>query len=65
MRNLATDPLRVAVIGLGRWGFTLGGVAAKTPGLALTTCFTRNRAKREEFAALHRSEEHTSELQSH
>ena len=53
MRNLATDPLRVAVIGLGRWGFTLGGVAAKTPGLALTTCFTRNRAKREEFAALH------------
>ena len=43
MRNLATDPLRVAVIGLGRWGFTLGGVAAKTPGLALTTCASLRR----------------------
>jgi predicted dehydrogenase len=53
MRNLTTDPVRVAVIGLGRWGFTLGGIAATTPGVALTTCFTRNPVKREEFAALH------------
>jgi len=53
LRNLVTDPVRVAVIGLGRWGFTLGGVAATTPGLALTTCFTRNAARREEFAAFH------------
>jgi predicted dehydrogenase len=51
MRDLAKDPVRVAVIGLGRWGFTLGGAAASTPGLAVTSCFTRNADKRAEFAA--------------
>lgn len=51
MRDLQQQPLRVAVIGLGRWGFSLGAIAAKTPGIAVTTCFTRNAAKRAEFAA--------------
>ncbi len=51
MRDLNKDPLRVAVVGLGRWGFTLGGAAASTPGLTLRSCFTRNPAKRAEFAA--------------
>ncbi len=51
MRDLAKDPLKVAVIGLGRWGFTMGGAAASTPGLQVATCFTRNAGKRAEFAA--------------
>ena len=50
MRDLAKNPLKVAVVGLGRWGFTMGGAAAATPGLEVTTCFTRNAAKRAEFA---------------
>lgn len=49
--NMATDkPLRVASIGLGRWGNTLAGCIARTPKLHLTTCFTRTEAKRRAFA---------------
>lgn len=53
MRDLDKNPVRVAVVGLGRWGFSLGGMAAQTPGMTVTTCFTRNAAKRAEFAAQH------------
>lgn len=50
MRDLAKNPVRLAVVGLGRWGNTIAGVAEHTPGIALTTCFTRDAAKREAFA---------------
>ena len=49
-RNLSTNPVRVASVGLGRWGETMAEILAKTPQLALTTCFTRNPEKRAAFA---------------
>lgn len=51
MRDLERNPIRVASIGLGRWGNTLAGVIRRTPGLRLTTCYSRSREKREAFAA--------------
>ena len=51
MRDLVKNPIKVAVVGLGRWGNTIAGVVERTPGLALTTCFTRNPEKRDAFAA--------------
>ena len=51
MRDLGKNPVKVAVVGLGRWGNTIAGVLERTPGLALTACFTRNPEKRAEFAA--------------
>lgn len=45
-----SDPLRVAVIGLGRWGNTLASYIAKTPGMRIATCFTRTPEKRRAFS---------------
>ena len=50
MRDLGKTPIKVASIGLGRWGNTIAGVIKRTPGLALTTCFTRTQEKRDAFA---------------
>jgi predicted dehydrogenase len=42
--------LRVASIGLGRWGNTLAGCIARTSKMRLVTCFTRTEEKRRTFA---------------
>lgn len=48
---MTTDiPLRVASIGLGRWGNTLASCVVRTPKLQLATCYTRTEAKRRAFA---------------
>jgi predicted dehydrogenase len=49
-RDLSKNPLQVASVGLGRWGDTVAEILVRTPGLALTTCFTRNPEKRAGFA---------------
>jgi len=51
MRDPGKDPIRVAAVGLGRWGNTVASVIERTPGLTLTTCFTRSQEKRKAFAA--------------
>ncbi|MCC7485119.1 MAG: Gfo/Idh/MocA family oxidoreductase [Burkholderiales bacterium] len=51
MRDLGRNPVRVAVVGLGRWGNTIAGVIERTPGFALATCYTRDPEKRDAFAA--------------
>ncbi len=45
-----SDPFRVAVVGLGRWGNTLATQIVKTPGLKIVTCFTRTPDKRRAFS---------------
>lgn len=50
MRDPLKEPLRVASVGLGRWGNTIAGVIEQTPDLALTSCYTRNPQKSDEFA---------------
>jgi predicted dehydrogenase len=50
MEGMTERPLRVASIGLGRWGNTLAGCIARTPKLELITCFTRTEDKRRAFA---------------
>jgi predicted dehydrogenase len=50
MRDLTKNPIKVASIGLGRWGNAIAEVIKRTPELALTTCFTRTREKRDAFA---------------
>lgn len=50
MRDLQTNPIKVASIGLGRWGNTIAGMIEQTPALALTSCFTRSKEKRDAFA---------------
>lgn len=51
MRDLKKDPVKVAVVGLGRWGNTIAGMVGRPTGLALRTCFTRSPEKRDAFAA--------------
>lgn len=46
------EPLRVASIGLGRWGGNLAG-RAKEAGLELVSCFSRTEESRDEFAQTH------------
>lgn len=46
------DPVRVASIGLGRWGSELATKAAAA-GLEVTTCFARTPETRQEFAEEH------------
>jgi predicted dehydrogenase len=43
-------PLRVASIGLGRWGHALAEAAAKSDRVRIVTCFTRTEEKRRAFA---------------
>lgn len=53
MRNLFTDPLKVAIVGLGRWGNTIAGALQKTPELKLSACFARTADTRAAFARKH------------
>jgi len=50
MRDLQRNPVKVASIGLGRWGNSIADMIKRTPGLELATCFTRTKAKRDAFA---------------
>jgi len=47
---MSHEPLRVAVVGLGRWSYTIAEAIQSSPLLRLVTCFTRTPAKREEFS---------------
>jgi len=44
-------PVRIAIVGIGMWCKALATVIQKSGVFQLVTCFTRTRAKREEFAA--------------
>ena len=50
MRVTAVQPLKVAIIGLGRWGSTIAGVMQKIPELQLTACYARTGSTRNAFA---------------
>jgi predicted dehydrogenase len=50
MRSLEKNPIKVASIGLGRWGNTIASVLERAPWFALTACYTRDPQKREAFA---------------
>ncbi len=45
-----TEPVGVALIGIGMWGRRLAGVIQRTPSLKLVTAFNRDAAKRAAFA---------------
>ena len=51
MRDLAGDPVRVAVVGLGRWGRTLAGAMTPDTGLRLVSCFSRTPESRKAFSS--------------
>ena len=55
-----SDPLRVAVVGLGRWGNTLASYIERTPGMKIATCFTRTPEKRRAFSEKFSCGEETS-----
>lgn len=44
------EPVKVALVGAGRWGRKLAGVLQRTPSLQLVTCYSRSVEKREAFA---------------
>ncbi|MAE07065.1 MAG: Gfo/Idh/MocA family oxidoreductase [Nitrospinota bacterium] len=44
------EPLKVAIVGLGRWANTTAELIKDSPKLHLVTCFTRTPAKREAFS---------------
>jgi predicted dehydrogenase len=46
------EPLRVASIGLGRWGETLA-TKARAAGIELAACYARTKETRDEFAETH------------
>lgn len=45
------NPFRVASVGLGRWARVIADGAARSPKIQLMSCYTRDPAKRAEFAA--------------
>ncbi|MFC1665232.1 Gfo/Idh/MocA family protein [Pseudomonadota bacterium] len=47
---LENKPIRVASIGLGRWGNTIADAIQASQKLQLSSCFTRTKEKREAFA---------------
>ncbi len=55
-----SDPLRVGVVGLGRWGNTLSSYIIRTPGMKIATCFTRTPEKRRAFSEKFSCGEETS-----
>jgi predicted dehydrogenase len=47
----ASDPLRVACIGMGWWSDVLADAVQRSGKLTIAACYTRSEAKREGFAA--------------
>jgi UDP-N-acetyl-2-amino-2-deoxyglucuronate dehydrogenase len=45
--------INVAIVGLGRWGNTLGEAIGKSDKLSLTTCYSRSEERRQIFTAHH------------
>jgi predicted dehydrogenase len=46
-----SDPVKLGLVGLGRWARVLARAAARSDELKITTCFTRTAEKRAAFAA--------------
>jgi predicted dehydrogenase len=51
-----TEPVGVALIGIGMWGRRLAGVIQRTPSLKLVTAFNRDAARRAAFSQEFRCE---------
>lgn len=51
MAGLELAPFRVASIGLGRWARVIANGAARSPHLALVSCFSRDPERRAAFSA--------------
>jgi predicted dehydrogenase len=47
---MAKDPVRVAVVGLGRWAKTLGDAIKRSDRLQIVNCFSRSEKSRETFS---------------
>src|SRR5215469_8750618 len=45
-----TEPVKLGLVGLGRWARVLTRAAARSDKLKITACFTRTADKREAFA---------------
>jgi predicted dehydrogenase len=46
---MSSEPLKVAVVGLGRWGNTLASAIQKTQDMKIVNCFTLTPEKRKAF----------------
>jgi len=46
-----SGPVKLGLVGLGRWARVLARAAARSPKLQITSCFTRTPEKRASFAA--------------
>jgi len=49
--SMAENPVGIAIVGIGMWCKALATVMEKSGAFRMVTCFTRTKAKREEFAA--------------
>ncbi len=47
---MATEPVRVAALGMGWWSDVLADAIGRTPALEIVTCYTRSDDKRSAFA---------------
>ena len=50
MTNLALNPVRVGLVGLGLWGIRVAEAAAVVPEVRITHCFARTQETREAFS---------------
>ncbi len=48
---MSENPVGIAIVGIGMWCKALATVMQKSGAFKMVTCFTRTKAKREEFAA--------------
>ena len=53
-------PVRIAIVGIGMWCKALATVIQKSGAFQIVTCFTRTKAKRDEFTATFRCDQETS-----
>jgi predicted dehydrogenase len=47
---MSCDPVRLAIVGIGMWCRALADVIQKSGAFKIVTCYTRTKAKRDEFA---------------
>ncbi len=53
-------PVRIAIVGIGMWCKALAIVVQKSGAFKIVTCYTRTKAKREEFAAAFQCDQEAS-----
>lgn len=57
---MGDEPVGMAIVGIGMWCKALANAMQKSPAFKIVTCFSRTKAKRDEFAAIFHCDQESS-----